>query len=77
MDIKHPPKTLGNFSQYFWYVFVFVATLILKEGEGEDSHSQNGSLGVHRDSQTFREQLQGSKHLALGSSLYRWKVIEV
>jgi hypothetical protein len=55
-----------------------VATLILKEGrEGEDSHSRNGSLGVHWDSQTFKEWLQGSKHLALRSSLYHWKTIEV
>jgi len=44
-----------------------VATLILKKCEGEDSHSQNGSLGVHWDSQTFRERLQGSKHLTLKS----------
>jgi hypothetical protein len=57
-------------------IFV-VATLILKDYEGEDSHSQNGSLGVHQDSQTFKEQFQGSKHLALGSFWYHRKFIEV
>jgi hypothetical protein len=43
---------------------------------GWDSHSQNGDLGVHLDSQKFRVQLQGSKHLALGCFLYHWKAIE-
>jgi hypothetical protein len=32
---------------------------------GWDSSSQNGDLGVHRDSRNFRVQWQGSKHLTL------------
>jgi hypothetical protein len=43
---------------------------------GWHSHSWNGDLGVLRDSQNFRIQLQGSKHLALRRSLYHWKTIE-
>jgi hypothetical protein len=34
-------------------------------------------VGIPVDSQTFREQLQRLKHLALKSSLYHWKAIEV
>jgi hypothetical protein len=41
------------------------------------SHSRNGDLGVLQDSQKLRVQLQGSKHLALRCSLYRWKCLEV
>jgi hypothetical protein len=44
---------------------------------GWNSHSRNEDLGVLRDSQNFIVQLQGSKHLALGCSLYHWKVIKV
>jgi hypothetical protein len=40
-------------------------------------HSQNGDLGVLRDSQNFRIQLQGSKHLSLKRSSCHWKTIEV
>jgi hypothetical protein len=40
------------------------------------SHSRNGNLGVLRDSQKLRARLQGSKHLALKCSLYRWKGLE-
>jgi hypothetical protein len=54
-----------------------VTTLILRECEGEDFHSRNGSLGVNRDSRTFRERFQGSKHLALDNYLYLWKDIEM
>ncbi len=32
---------------------------------GWDSHSRNGNLGVHWDSQNFKVQWQGSKHFAL------------
>jgi hypothetical protein len=35
---------------------------------GRHSNSQNGDLRVLRDSQNFRVQLQGSKHLALRHS---------
>jgi hypothetical protein len=53
----------------------------VKECEDEDSHSPKWAsilgVGVPVGSQTFREQLQKSKHLALRSSLYRWKAIEV
>ncbi len=48
----------------------------LREVWGRHSHSRNGDLGVLRDSQKFRTQLQGSKHLALKCSLYRWKGLE-
>jgi hypothetical protein len=44
---------------------------------GWHSHSRNGDLGVRQDSQNFKVQLQGLKHLALKRSLYHWKVIEV
>jgi len=44
---------------------------------GWNSHSQSWDLGVLRDSQNFRAQFQGAKHLALGCSLYHWKDIEV
>jgi hypothetical protein len=44
---------------------------------GWDSHSRNGDLGVLWDSQKFRVRLQGSKHLALGRSLYHWKAMEM
>ncbi len=50
-----------------------VTTPILRECEDENSHSRNGNLGVHLGSRNFRKRLQGSKHLALGSSLYHWK----
>ncbi len=42
-----------------------------------DSHYRNGDLGVLRDSRKFRVRLIGSKHLAMGRSLYHWKAIEV
>jgi hypothetical protein len=48
----------------------------LRECEDE-THSWNGDLGVLRDSRNFKVQLQRSKHLALGCSLYDWKTIEV
>jgi hypothetical protein len=34
-------------------------------------------VGVHVDSQIFREQLQGSKPIAFKSYLYHWKAIEM
>jgi hypothetical protein len=34
-------------------------------------------VGVLVDSRTFRELLQGSKHLALRTTLYHWKVIQM
>jgi len=40
-------------------------------------HSRNWDLGILWDSQNFKVQLQGSKHLALGCFLYHWKNIEV
>ncbi len=41
---------------------------------------EQGEVGKHdviiqRDSRMFKEQLQGSKHNGLKSSLYHWKVI--
>jgi hypothetical protein len=48
---------------------------LLEECE-DDSHSRNGDLGVLRVSWNFRVRLQGSKHLALGCSLYRWKALK-
>ncbi len=44
---------------------------------GWHSHSWNGDLGVHWDSQNFRVGLRGSKHLTLGCSLYHWKTMKV
>jgi hypothetical protein len=44
---------------------------------GRHSHSRRWDLGVLRDSQKLRAQLQGSKLLALRWPLYRWKVLEV
>jgi hypothetical protein len=34
-------------------------------------------VGLLRDSQKLRRRLQGSKHLALRYSLYRWKGLEM
>ncbi len=39
-------------------------------------HSWNGDLGVLRDSQNLRTQLQGSKQFALRCFLYHWKGLE-
>jgi hypothetical protein len=41
---------------------LIVTTLILRACEGEDSHSRNGSLGVHWNSRNFREWLRGWKN---------------
>jgi hypothetical protein len=41
---------------------------------GWESHSRIGDLKVLRDSRKFRVQLQGSKHLALGRSLYHLEI---
>jgi hypothetical protein len=49
----------------------------LRELWGHHSHSLKWDLGVLRDSQKLRVQLQGSKHLALKHSLYHWKGLEV
>ncbi len=49
----------------------------LRQVWGWNSHSQKWELGVLRDSQKLRVWLQGSKHLALKCSLYRWKGLEV
>jgi hypothetical protein len=54
-----------------------VATLVLEEWEDDTHIPKNGDLGVHRDSQNFRVQFQGSKHLALKRCLYHWKSIKV
>jgi hypothetical protein len=43
---------------------------------GRHSHSRKWDLRALRDSQKFRVRLQGSKHLALRCSLYRWKGLE-
>jgi len=49
----------------------------LRELWGCHSHFRKWDLRVLRDSQKFRAWLQGSKHLALRHSLYRWKGLEV
>jgi hypothetical protein len=49
----------------------------LRELWGRHSHSRKWDLGVLRDSQKLKAQLQGSKHLALRRSWYRWKGLEV
>ncbi len=49
----------------------------LREVWGRHSHSRKWDLRVLRDSRKFRVRLQGSKHLALRCSLYRWKGLEV
>jgi hypothetical protein len=49
----------------------------LREVCGRHSHSRKWDLRVLRDSQKLRVRLQGSKHLALRCSLYRWKALEV
>jgi hypothetical protein len=41
------------------------------------SHSRNRDLGVRWDSQNFRVQSQGSKHLTLRRSSYDWKAIKI
>jgi hypothetical protein len=51
--------------------------LTLREVWGRHSHSQKWDLGVFRDSQKLRAQLQGSKHLTLRRFLYHWKGLEV
>jgi hypothetical protein len=38
--------------------------------------SRNGDLGVLRDSQKLKTQLQGSKHLDFRCFIYRWKGLE-
>jgi hypothetical protein len=45
----------------------------LRQVWGWNSHSQKWELGVLRDSWKFRAWFQGSTHLALKCSLYRWK----
>jgi hypothetical protein len=49
----------------------------LKKVWGRHSHSRKWEFGVLWDSRKLRRQLQGSKHLALRCSLYRWKGLEV
>jgi hypothetical protein len=49
----------------------------LREVRGRHSHSRKWELRVLQDSQKLRVRLQGSKHLALKYSLYRWKGLEV
>ncbi len=44
---------------------------------GWTSHSQNWDLGVLRDSRNFKVRLQGSKHFALGCSLYHLKASKI
>jgi len=46
----------------------FCRNPILRRVWGWDSHSQNGNLGIHRDSRNFRVRLQGSKQLAIWTS---------
>ncbi len=62
---------------YSWGLILCVATPPLRQVWGWDSHSQKWELGVLRDSQKLRVRLQGSKHLTLECSLYRWKGLEV
>jgi len=57
--------------------FSFCRNPTLKEVWGCHSHSRKWDLGVLRDSQKFRTQLQGLKHLALKHFLYLWKGLEV
>jgi hypothetical protein len=56
---------------------VYVATPLWRKCEVATHTPENGKFGVLRDSQKFRRRLQGSKHLALRCSLYRWKGLEV
>jgi hypothetical protein len=49
----------------------------LREVWGRHSHSRKWDLRVLWDSWKLRVQFQGSKHLALRFSLYRWKFLEV
>jgi hypothetical protein len=80
-----PPRvwTLAIFAIRFWNKdFLSCLEPILSQPHfervwGWDSHSRNGVLGVLWDSWKFRVWLQGSKHVALGRSLYHWKPIEV
>ncbi len=55
---------------------VFCHNPTLREVWGRHSHSRKWDLKVLRDSQKFRVRLQGSKHLALRCSLYRWKALK-
>jgi hypothetical protein len=48
----------------------------LREVWGRHSHSRKWDLRVLRDSRKLRVRLQGSKHLNLRCSLYRWKGLE-
>jgi hypothetical protein len=50
---------------------------ILRQVWGWNSHSQKWELGILWDSRNIRARLQGSKHLFLRCSLYRWKGLEV
>ncbi len=51
-----------------------------RECEGMDPHTPKATptwgVGVSVDSQIFKKRLQGSKPIALRSSLYHWKSIE-
>jgi hypothetical protein len=78
---KYPLNILSTWTKYsktfgLAHVLMLVATPILRESEEEDSHFQHGNLRVRRDSQNFKEWLQGSKHIALESSLYLGKLLK-
>jgi hypothetical protein len=62
---------------FFDIIMHFCRNPTLMEVWGHRSHSRKWDLGVLRDSRKFRTQLQGSKHLALKCSLYRWKGLKV
>ncbi len=59
-----------------FFVTNVVPTPLLEECEDEIHTPEMGDLGVHQDFRNFNVQLQGSKHLTLGCSLYHWKAIE-
>jgi hypothetical protein len=54
-----------------------VTTPVWAKCEDETHTPKKWELGVLLDSQKFRAWFQGSKHLELESSLYRWKGLEV
>jgi len=63
---------------YVWseYLYIGCRNPTLRECEDE-THSWNWGLGVLRDSRNFKVWLQGSKHHALGRSLYNWRAIKI
>jgi hypothetical protein len=54
-----------------------VATPLWAKCEGEAHTPKSWELGVLRDSQKFRAQVEGPKHLAVGCSWCHWKGLEI